>query len=374
MAGSSAEEGRDAASLQLERTQESADKAIIPEPNAWIEQIQKAGAGHRQDDCRNLLRFAGSPFFNTRVHLDNERYRNLGGRPHSNFAPAVSEPLADEEAERSSVHPIQNWRRDQLRRERRWARGLALTHRIVSWVSANLFDHFTYTVRNGLNQGLRRKGGLGWLPMERETPESRFWKSSDLRGKVVYDVGAFHGLLTIHYARDARAVVAWEPNSRNRRRLMENVNLNLFSNVTVRSYGLSSKVARAEMRFDPSMPGMATVDSGVASGSEHETIELRTLDGEQGLEPPDLIKIDVEGFELEVLKGAARTLERGPELFLEMHGADAEDKRRRVGAIVDHLWALGYRRIFHVETAIEVTPDNSALASQGHLYARAEWA
>ncbi|MGA2155618.1 MAG: FkbM family methyltransferase [Bryobacteraceae bacterium] len=246
-----------------------------------------------------------------------------------------------------------------------------LQHRIVSWVSANLFDHVTYTVRNGLNQGLRRKGGLGWLPMEHDTPESRFWKSLELRGKVVYDIGAFQGLLTIFYARTAKAVVAWEPNSRNRRRLMENVNVNRFSNVIVRPYGLSSTAARAEMSFDPLMPGMATVDSGVAGGTEHETIELRTLDGEEGLEPPDLIKIDVEGFELEVLKGGAKTLERGPDLFLEMHGADAKDKRRRVREIVDHLWARGYRRILHVETETEITPEKSAAASQGHLYVRA---
>lgn len=208
--------------------------------------------------------------------------------------------------------------------------------------------------------------------MERDTPESRFWRSLDLRGKVVYDVGAFHGLLTIHYARHARTVIAWEPNSRNRRRLMENVKLNQFPNVTVRPYGLSSKAVRAEMSFDPLMPGMATVDSGMASGSERETIELRTLDSEHGLEPPDLIKIDVEGFELEVLKGAARTLEHGPDLFLEMHGADGEDKRRRVRAIADHLWALGYRRILHVETEVEITPENSAVACHGHLYACAQ--
>ena len=191
-----------------------------------------------------------------------------------------------------------------------------LQHRIVSWVSANLFDHVTYTVRNGLNQGLRRKGGLGWLPTEHDTPELRFWKALDLRGKVVYDVGAFQGILTIFYARNARAVVAWEPNSRNRRRLMENVKLNQFSNVIVRPYGLSSKAAQAEMRFDPLMSGMATVDSGVASGSEHETIELRTLDGEQGLEPPDLIKIDVEGAELNVLRGMRQTISRLPGLLI----------------------------------------------------------
>jgi hypothetical protein len=54
-----------------------------------------------------------------------------------------------------------------------------------------------------------------------------------------------------------------------------------------------------------------------------------------------------------------------------MHGADAKDKRRRVREIVDHLWARGYRRILHVETETEITPEKSAAASQGHLYVRA---
>jgi FkbM family methyltransferase len=249
--------------------------------------------------------------------------------------------------------------------------GSSIKHRVVSWVSKNLFDHLTYTVRNGLNQGLKRRGGLGWIPLEAtNTPELLFWKALDLRGKVVYDIGAFHGLLTLYFARQAKRVVAWEPNSHNRRRLNENLQLNSFSNVIVRPYGLSSKAMQAEMSFDPLAPGTASIDSGMAKGKEHEIIELRTLDDEQGLESPDLIKVDVEGFELEVLKGAGRTLASTPTLFLEMHGADPADKRERVKAIVNHLWALGYRNIFHVESKTQITPDNTALASQGHLYAR----
>jgi FkbM family methyltransferase len=245
-----------------------------------------------------------------------------------------------------------------------------LKNRVISWVSQHMFDHLTYTVHNGLNKGLRRRGGLGWIPGGHDNAEIRFWKSLDLRNKVVYDIGAFHGLLTLYFARSARRVVAWEPNRGNRARLEENLRLNSFSNVTVRPYGLSSKSMRAEMSFDPLTPGMATLDSGMASGATHETIELRTLDEEQGLDAPDLIKIDVEGFELEVLKGAVRTLERRPDLFLEMHGADPDDKRRRVVAIAEYLWAAGYRNILHVETGTAITPENAAVASQGHLYVR----
>jgi len=246
----------------------------------------------------------------------------------------------------------------------------SLKHKVTSWVSRNLFDGVTYTVRGGLNKGLRRRGGLGWIPVDQDNPEILFWRALDLKGKVVYDIGAFHGLLTIYFARLADCVVAFEPNSGNRRRLDENIRINAYSNVIVRPYGLASKASKAQMTIDPLEPGTASLDTGIALGNDSEIVELRTLDDEQGLKPPDLIKIDVEGFELEVLKGAGRTLERKPDLFLEMHGADPEDKARRVGAIVNHLWGIGYRDILHVETKLAITPDNATVASEGHLYAR----
>jgi FkbM family methyltransferase len=245
-------------------------------------------------------------------------------------------------------------------------------HKVISWVSKNLFDNYTYTVRNGLNKGMRRRGGLGWVPMAPDvTPELLFWQSLDFKDKVVYDVGAFHGILTLFFAKQARAVVAFEPNSHNRKRLLENLGLNGFSNVTIRPYGLASKPERQEMSFDPLAPGTASVDSKLRkAGLEHEIIELRVLDDEQGLPEPDLIKVDVEGFELEVLRGAPRTLARKPQLFLEMHGADPQDKRNRVQAIVEFLWQQGYRNIQHVESQQQITLENTAVAAQGHLYVR----
>ena len=65
----------------------------------------------------------------------------------------------------------------------------SLRHRVTTWISQNLLGNLVYTCRHGLIKGLRRKGGLGWLPetvsKSVETAEHRFWGSLDLKGKVV---------------------------------------------------------------------------------------------------------------------------------------------------------------------------------------------
>ena len=79
-----------------------------------------------------------------------------------------------------------------------------LKHVVVSWISRNLFDHFTYTVRHGLLKGMRRKGGLAWFPRlgdSSETAEHRFLSKLDVSDKIVFDVGGFEGLLTLFLAR-----------------------------------------------------------------------------------------------------------------------------------------------------------------------------
>jgi FkbM family methyltransferase len=261
-------------------------------------------------------------------------------------------------------------------------RHYSLKHRLIAWISLHVFDAATYTVRHGLLKGMKRKGGLGWLPgmfsRGSSTAEEEFWSSLDLSGMTVYDIGAFQGLLTLFFASRAKMVVSFEPNTQNYARLLENLKLNGIQNVVVRKVGVGSRCERHRMAGSPLMPGGSSVDANVVEsllrdgGTVVEEISVVALDEEiplAALHAPHFIKIDIEGWEIEALRGARNTLlQHRPALFLEMHGATVRDKKLKVAEIVAYLWDLNYRRIQHVETGSTITPENSSVAMEGHLY------
>lgn len=89
--------------------------------------------------------------------------------------------------------------------------------------------------------------------------------------------------------------------------------------------GLGAEPGHAEFHIHPGFQG----DTSSFLGSEHDlqdgssvaTVEIRTMDSFLGTEmlcAPQLIKADVQGFELEVLRGAARCLETAELVLLEV--------------------------------------------------------
>ena len=262
-------------------------------------------------------------------------------------------------------------------------RHYTVKHRLIAWTSMHVFDTATYTVRHGLLKGMKRKGGLGWVPAVFSsgtmTAEQKFWSGLNLRDMTVYDVGAFQGLLTLFFASRAKAVICFEPNTQNHKRLTENLRLNGIKNVEVRKVGVGSRPETRRMVGSPLMPGGASVDGKAAEAflragvrTVGEEISIVTLDDEirqARLPAPDFIKIDIEGWEIEALRGARNTLAlHKPTLFLEMHGETIREKKRKVTEIVAFLWEINYRRIRHIESGTTITPENTSVAMEGHLY------
>ncbi len=151
------------------------------------------------------------------------------------------------------------------------------------------------------------------------TAEQQFWYGLNLSGMTVYDVGAFHGLLILFFASRAKRVVCFEPNTQNHKRLMENLMLNGIKNVEVCKVGVGSRCETLTMMGSPLMPGGASVDQKIVEGllrcgvqTVAEEIPIVTLDEDlpqAQSAPPDFIKIGIEGWEIEALRGARHTLE-----------------------------------------------------------------
>ena len=258
----------------------------------------------------------------------------------------------------------------------------SLRHRVIASISQRL-DGLTYTQRHGLIRGMKRQGGLGFLPAvlagDRETAEDAFLRSLDLSNRVVYEIGAFQGLLTLFFSSRAREVIAWEPNPPSYARVMQNLQLNGRTNVRVRHVAVGREPGTLTLLSDPLMPGGTSGDPTVASQIQASSavravdVPVVTIDGEiatAALPPPDLVKIDIEGMELPALEGMARTIDaHHPDLYLEMHGATMAHKEAAVAAIVAFLEAHHYERILHVESGARISSANARVAREGHLFA-----
>lgn len=244
------------------------------------------------------------------------------------------------------------------------------------------FDWLTYTSRHGLLKGMKRKGGLGFLPEwlvgGQETPEEQFFRKLDLREKVVFDVGAFHGLTALFFSRTARVVIAFEPNPANCAQAAQNVRVNALANVFLLNVAIGEEGGELQFAYDEKAtwagsadPQIAARTAGVACCPRSITVPVVTLDGlvESGLPRPDFIKIDVEGMETKVLRGMDQTLRAfHPDLYVEIHGITPSDKEANAREVIGFLERHGYASFSHVESGVAVTLAEAAKAKEGHLF------
>lgn len=238
-----------------------------------------------------------------------------------------------------------------------------------------------YVVRHGLARGLKRRGGLGFIPqmcMQR-TREEAYLERLDFTGQTVYDIGGNEGIFTLFFARRVGAsgcLVTFEPNPRSHARIVDNVRLNGFTSVDVRRIALGAAPGRGSLVFPTDERARGSLVGDIQSQIRQEKrvvaieVDIDTIDRQiaNGLPEPDFVKIDVEGFERDVLAGMMGTLaRRRPRLYIELHGADRLRKLDNARAVVGDLWRAGYR-IHHVESGRTIQdPFETAFAIDGHL-------
>lgn len=164
-------------------------------------------------------------------------------------------------------------------------------------------------------------------------------------GQNVYDVGANIGAHTIFFAQTVGPqgrVLSFEPQRPVFQTLCANVALNALDNVMTFHAGAGEGAGTATVPLlnynsEGNFGGISL--SGQQGG---ETVQVMALD-QIGLPSLALIKIDVEGMELEVLKGAAQTIAKHmPALYVE------NDRKEKSPELLTHVLAMGYRAYWHL--------------------------
>ena len=144
-------------------------------------------------------------------------------------------------------------------------------------------------------------------------------------GDVMVDVGANLGIMTLHAARavgPTGTVVAIEPHPSTYARLIRHIRINRFDNIKPVQIAAGATVER-RMLFDfPSVNiGRASLLAAEGGGKQVGTVDVDSLDNILswlGVEKVRMLKIDVEGFEPEVLRGASRIIRQGPIICMEV--------------------------------------------------------
>ena len=211
------------------------------------------------------------------------------------------------------------WRHPLLKRSFDWA--------------ANHFRNQDATIQRGVGQGLRFNTGrsnAGYMLGTTEPRVQHAFASLIQPRMVVYDVGANVGFFTLIAARlsPQGRVVAFEPLPENSQRIRHNIALNNLQNIIVRSEALSDTDGQTQFQVSSEPTWGKLVSVSKDTGGQVGTINVKVsrLDSlvEAGEIPiPQLIKMDVEGAETGVLRGAESTLRKArPLLLIELHGTN----------------------------------------------------
>jgi FkbM family methyltransferase len=141
-------------------------------------------------------------------------------------------------------------------------------------------------------------------------------------GMVFYDVGANGGFFSLFGAQlvgPSGTVIAFEPHPQTARQCRAQIDANDFQNVTVVAAAVSDRIGTHKFS-DGEFSVMRSLQDA-ETAPKTIIVKTTTLDHEiTKYPPPDVLKIDIEGAEIDALRGADMLLtEKKPILLVEVH-------------------------------------------------------
>ncbi len=195
-----------------------------------------------------------------------------------------------------------------------------------------------------------------WLRMARLGKERDYAKqilktiSSMDNCKSIWNVGAAQGLYTLlaHSTSPHAQVYAFEPDLDCSNRLERNVQLNNFDNIHICRFALGDEDSQLLLNTD----GCSGKAPSFHKHPKHKNVAMVEVKKGDALvnygeyKSPDLMIIDVEGFEGPVLSGLEETMKSHPprHIFLEMHPDDWMPEKYTSEKIVTDLIGFGYEK------------------------------
>jgi FkbM family methyltransferase len=165
-----------------------------------------------------------------------------------------------------------------------------------------------------------------------ESFSMRAWQRLAEDSKHIFDVGAFSGVYSLIAAQANRraSIYALEPMERTYWRLSDNVRANrLFRRIEAHRVAASDEDGRAELNV---YRGARVLGSGSSLSAKEgqtatriqavETVRLDTFVREHGIPGVDLVKLDVERYELQAIGGMVGLLEHKPAMLVEVFSSE----------------------------------------------------
>ena len=200
-----------------------------------------------------------------------------------------------------------------------WAKArLAKLNYLVSHFSVReaAHDYGGYPLKVHLADPL----GVGWYDHDwPELAEIQFLKQHQLRaGATVFDLGAHQGVVALMLLKTVEPggkVIALEANGHNAAVAEKNKELNAANQLVILNAAAAEE--SGTLWFNKGLNGQVDDGSGEWGREEVAAYCVDALTQEYG--PPQVLFIDVEGYECQVLRGAKETLKSFPDCFVEVH-------------------------------------------------------
>lgn len=167
-------------------------------------------------------------------------------------------------------------------------------------------------------------------------------------GMTVLDVGTNVGETLLNFARLNPTGVnyGFEPVPFLYEKAKYNISLNNFKNIVINNIALSDQAGRLYFEL-PKNQNFGSVSMAKQASPQSQEVKALTLDefvDDNAIQKVDLIKIDVEGFEINVLRGAVETIHRHkPVLFIEVVDSYLLSKGSSAKHLIDTVLQLGYK-------------------------------